>query len=243
MTEQTKDAIAERAERGKEILESQKATGDPGTAQPKERQERDLKSVADDIEKIQEQTRAETREGSAKRAEAHSGNHEVPPAERSPAYAGDQITAQAAAAAGHLSAARTALDTQLTSDARLTSDPRYERDQKVFEMGRTGQLGAVPPSEAEQAALAARAGVPGEAIDKLPDTTEEQVADDLRRLEEGKQRAANQTGPVYDEEGKVKPGRQESDKNTSKGQQFEPPEDEGTTPKEGDADYGSTVIR
>jgi len=116
-------------------------------------------------------------------------NHPTPPDQRSPATNAPAATSQLDSAAGAVQAARTAVTTQLISDKRLMSDPRYERDQRIYALGQQGKLGYVPPSDAEKAAMAARAGLPAEVVEKIPSTPSEQVSDDMKRLDHAEQRA------------------------------------------------------
>lgn len=208
MTDQTQDhssaqATKERAEIGKEILGAQVATGEPGQKQPAHDDPRlSASKTVEKLNEISKQFEAETYESSFARSQKGGNLNPVAPEDRTTVQRGPQILAGAATAAGAIGAARDALASQLTADARLTSDPRYERDQKVYELGQQGKLGLVPPTEAEQITAAAHAGAPPEAVDKLPTTPEEQVAQDMPRLEEAEKRAAS-VGTV------IPPGQQD----------------------------------
>lgn len=173
-----------RAEEGKEILGTQSAQGEPGQKQPAHDDPR--LSASKTVEKLNEITKdfeADTYESSLNRAQKSGNLNKVAPEDRT-IPRGPQVLAAAATAAGALGAARDAITTQLTSDARLTSDPRYERDQKVYELGQQGKLGLVPPTEAEVATSIARAGGDPEIAKLIPKTPEEQVAQDMPRLEQ-----------------------------------------------------------
>ncbi len=118
-------------------------------------------------------------------------NNPTPPEDRV-AGPGPAATAALDAASGAVAAAGANLQAQERSDALLKSDPRYERDQKVYEMGQTGKLGYVPLSPAEVAA----SGVSPEVLKELPKNAQEQADQDMGRLEQGEQRAAEATGTV-----------------------------------------------
>lgn len=193
--------IQDRAEAGKELLKASVATGEPGTPQPK--QNTDVRASAEETlkhaQKLIETGVAKTR-GPAATA---SDYHPIPAAERTGPATAPAATAQLDQALGAIGAARTAMTAQLTSDARIASDPRYERDQKVFALGQQGKLGAVPPSEAEKVAMAARTGIDPEAAKLAPSTSAEQVAQDMPRLA-----AAEKTGPL---DAVIKAGEQEGE--------------------------------
>ncbi len=196
-------AVKERAEQGKEIINSQFASGAPGQKQPAHDDPRvSAEKTVEQINNIQKQFQAEQIPSSAERAKKSGNYHPVPPEERSPAR-GPQTLAAADTAAGALGAARDAITSQLVADARIASDPRYERDQKVYELGATGKLGKIAPSEAEVAAALEKTGLSQEVADKIPKNAEEQVAQDMPRLE------AAEVAPTT-----IPPGVQElSDKN------------------------------
>jgi hypothetical protein len=126
-------------------------------------------------------------------------NNPTPPEDRV-AGPGPASTAALDAAAGAVAAAGANLQAQATADARLKSDPRYERDQKVYELGQAGKLGYVPPSPAAVAA----SGVKPEVLEELPKTPEEQVAQDMPRLEQAERKAAETSGAST-----VQPGEQD----------------------------------
>lgn len=182
-----------RAELGKEHLKTQKAQGEPGQKQP---EHKDTRVSAEDTVKMLndmiEKTAAPTKESSAKRSQSGgAGNNPIPPAERKeigPAAAPAATTA-ASTAAHMISAARDQLTSQLDADAKLTSDLRYERDQALYELQQQGKAGLIPPSEAEVAAAAVRAGTPPEVAEKIPATQEEQISDDMKRIKEAEERA------------------------------------------------------
>lgn len=209
-------AVKERAELGKEILGSRVAQGEPGTKQPPHDDPR--LSAAKTVEKLDEvvkQFESPVYESSLVRSQREGNLNSTPPHERS-IQRGPQVLAAAATAAGAIGAARDALTSQLEADARLVSDPRYERDQKVYELGQQGKLAFVPPTQAEQAVAAARAGAPPEVVDMLPTTPEEQVAQDMPRLQAAEKRAASVSAGV------VPPGQQDmADKNNGKTAQEE----------------------
>lgn len=206
----------ERAEAGKELLAQQRAQGAPGEKQPEHKDNRlSAEDTLKELDKLQEKIAVPTKESSAKRSQESGNPNPTPPQERKREYAGDQNLALANAAAQQVSGARTQLTAQLEADARLTSDPRYERDQKIFEMGRQGTLQYVPPSEAEAIAESARAGVPPEAAQAIPRTPEEQAADDMKRLEQAEKTAEQVRGSAAaaatraDEKGTIRPGQSE----------------------------------
>ena len=173
--------IKDRAEAGKDLMKASVAQGEPGTPQPK--QNTDVRASAQETlehaQKLIESSVAKTR-GPAATA---SDYHPIPAAERTGPSTAPAATAQLDQALGAIGTARTAMTTQLTSDARIASDPRYERDQKVFALGQQGKLGAVPPSDAEKVAMASRAGIDPEAAKLTPSTPAEQVEQDMPRLE------------------------------------------------------------
>lgn len=179
--------IKERAEKGREILKSRAAQGEPGQKQPahKDAAEEAQKTV-DELKSLQEKYGAETRPPSASQ---EVKNHPVPPHERKPGPA-PASTASIQAAAAALGAASAHIENQLIADARIASDPRYEQDQEKFEMGQAGTLAFVPPSEEELAAQAARAGVDPEIVKDVPKSPQEQVARDEPRLKQAKDTAA-----------------------------------------------------
>ena len=179
----------ERAEKGREILKSRAALGEPGTKQPAHKNPlEDAEVVLDELKGLQEKYGAETRGPSAGDVQ----NHPVPPAERTTAPVTGGGIAAAAAAVG---AARGQIENELVAEARLASDPRRERDQKMFEMGQRGELGFVPPSEAELAAAGAKLGSKGdEVIAAIPKSGKEQVDQDMPRLEEGERLASQAKG-------------------------------------------------
>jgi hypothetical protein len=200
MTEQRQDhasadATRERAQLGQEILGAQVATGEPGQKQPEHDDPRlSASKTVDTLNDMAKSFEADVYESSITRASKPGNLNPTAPEDRTP-QRGPQVLAGAATAAGAIGAARDALTTQLVADARLVSDPRYERDQKVFALGQQGRLGLVPPTEAEVITAASRAGTPPEAAEKLPTTPEEQVSQDMPRLEAAEKRAAsvNQT--------------------------------------------------
>lgn len=179
----------ERAEKGREILKSRAAQGEPGSKQPAHKNpSEDAEGVLDELKGLQEKHGAETRGPSA----GPTTNNPVPAHERTTAPVTGGGIAAAAAAIG---AARSQIENELIADARLASDPRRERDQKIFEMGQRGELGFVPPSEAELAAAGAKLGTKGEeVIAATPKTGAEQVDQDMPRLKEGERLAAQAKG-------------------------------------------------
>lgn len=204
-------AVKERAQKGKEILGATVATGEPGQKQPAHDDPRlSASKTVETLNDMAKSFEAETYDSSFNRSQKSGNLNPTAPEDRTAAR-GPQVLAGAATAAGAIGAARDALTTQLTADARLASDPRYERDQKVFELGQQGKLGLVPPTEAEVITSAARAGTPPEAADKIPTTPEEQVSQDMPRLEEAEKRAASVNQSL------VAPGTQDlADKNNGK---------------------------
>lgn len=180
------EAVKQRAEAGKEFLESQRASGEPGT--PNKHADETRASAEETLKQIDELTKKSEAPQRGPAATA-TDYHSVPAHERTTAQQAPASTSQLDSAALALGAARAAVTTQLQSDARLMSDPRYERDQKIYEMGKQGKLGMVPPSEAEKAAQAARVGLPPEVVEKIPSTPSEQVSDDMKRLQEAEKRS------------------------------------------------------
>lgn len=182
-------ATIERAEAGKEILGTRVATGEPGQKQPAHDDPRlSASKTVEKLDEIVKQFEAETYGPSDKRSRETGNLNKIPPHERSISR-GPQVLAAAATAAGAIGAARDHLTSQLEADARLVSDPRYERDQKVYELGVTGKLAGIEPSPAEAAAAAARAGLPPEVAELTPKSPEEQIAQDMPRLEKVEERA------------------------------------------------------
>jgi hypothetical protein len=183
-------AVRERAEIGQDILGATVARGEPGEKQPAHDDPR--LSASETVDKLGEIVKifeAEPYESSFARSQKPGNLNPVAPEDRTIAR-GPQILAAANVAAGAIGAARTALTTQLEADARLVSDPRYERDQKVFELGQTGKLAGIAPTDAEVAARLSAAGQDPDIADKLPKTGEEQVAQDMPRLAEAERRPA-----------------------------------------------------
>jgi hypothetical protein len=202
-------AVIERAQEGKEILGARVATGEPGQKQPKH-DDPNL-SASKTVEKLNDivkQFEAPTYGPSDKRAQESGNPHPVAPEDRS-IQGGDQVLQAAGTAAAAIGTARDHLTRQLEADARLVSDPRYERDQKVYELGVQGKLDGIAPAPAEAAAQAARAGLPPEVAELTPKTPEEQVAQDMPRLEEVEARPNANVAATQ-----VEPGKQDmADKN------------------------------
>jgi hypothetical protein len=209
-------AVRERAEMGREILGSRVAQGEPGQKQPAHDDPR--LSASKTVEKLNEmaqQFESPTYKSSFARSQEEGNLHPVPPEERTRSR-GPQVLAAAATAAGAIGAARDALALQLESDARLASDPRYERDQKVYDLGQAGKLPAITPTDAELAARVERAGMNPEIADKLPKTPEQQIAQDMPRLEELERRPAGVGSTL------IEAGQQDfADKNNGKTAQEE----------------------
>lgn len=177
--------IKERAEKGREILKSRAAQGEPGTKQPAHKAAiEEAKDTVAKLESLQEEMAVPTRGPSAGKTE----NHPIPAHERK-APLGPQATSSLQAAAGAIGAAKAHIETQLIADAKITGDPRWEQDQEKFEMGQRGELGFVPPSEAEAAKLPSG----------TPTTGAEQVAQDAPRLEKGREIVAQAKGGVEPE--------------------------------------------
>lgn len=141
--------------------------------------------VVSRIDSLREETQAETMKSSFQRAQESGNPHPVAPEDRLP-DSGPQNRAAIDAAAGHLEAARTAALTQDETEKRLKSDPRYERDQKVFELARTGAIANVPPSEAEIAAQ--NINLPEEVREAIPSSAAEQVDEDMQRIQEAERK-------------------------------------------------------
>lgn len=180
----TDEATNERVEKGREILKTRAAQGEPGTKQPAHKGPAlEAQEVVDELNALTEKHSAEARGPSAGGVQ----NHPVPPHERSTAPIGG---AGIQAAAGALAAARAHIENELISEARLASDPRRELDQKKFEMGQRGELGFVPPAPEELAAL----GLPPAVADEIPKTPAEQVARDMPRLQQAEETAKQVKG-------------------------------------------------
>ena len=157
----------ERAKLGEESLAKSRAQGKPGEKQPAYEDNR--VAIEDAIKQVDETLdtlKADTKKSSAERSKESGNPNPVPPEERTLEDTTQSLSG-VNAAAGHLSAARTAMTTQNETDALLRSDPRYERDLKVQELALAGKLGAVPQ--------------PGVM------TTEQQAEDDMKRLEAAEQ--------------------------------------------------------
>lgn len=164
----------------------------PGQKQPAHRSGSDL--LEEGVSRITEVTK--TFESEAKKPHSErtgADNNPTPPHERNMANAGPAATAALDSVAQSTRNAIESLRNHEESEARIKSDPRWERDQKVFEMGRAGKLGAVPPAEEEIAAMASRAGVPEEVIEAMPKTPEEQAARDMERLRAAEEKTATGT--------------------------------------------------
>lgn len=201
-------AVKERAELGKDILGARVARGEPGEKQPAHDDPRlSASKTVEKLDEIVKQFEGEVYGSSMERAKQTGNLNPVAPHERS-IQRGPMVLQAAATAAGAIGAARDALTTQLEADARLTSDPRYERDQKVYELGQQGKLGMVPPTQAEQAAAAARAGLPPEIAELTPKTAEEQVAEDMPRLAAA-ERAPNAAGAANVARTEIEAGKQD----------------------------------
>lgn len=218
MTDQAQDASSpqatrERAKQGEEILGARIARGEPGTKQPAHDDSRlSASKTVEVVNKMAKQFEAETMKSSDERAKATGNPHPIAPEDRLPTR-GPAILAAAGTAAAALGQARDAITLQLESDAQLTSDPRYERDQKVFEMGQRGKLGLVTPSETE---LAVQSG--DQAAAKI--TPEEQVADDMSRLEDAERR--DTAGAANVARTQIEAGKQDmADKNNGRTAQLE----------------------
>lgn len=121
--------------------------------------------------------------------------HTIPPEKRT-LPPGPQQLAQVDSAYHHASAAEASATMHERSQALIESDPRHERDQKVFELGKQGKLPLVPPTEAEKITLAARTGVPAEAASQIPSTPQEQVEQDMPRLEAAEAAAAERSAVI-----------------------------------------------
>jgi hypothetical protein len=198
------EATRQRAKEGQEMLGSRVAQGEPGQKQPAHDDPR--LSASKTVEKLNEIVKdfeAETYEASDKRSQSGGNLNPIPPHERSISR-GPQVLAAAATAAGAIGAARDSLTQQLEADARLVSDPRYERDQKVYELGVQGKLAGIAPAPAEAAAQVARTGLPPEIAKLVPKTPEEEVEQDMPRLEEVEERPQAGVAATL-----IEPGQQE----------------------------------
>lgn len=162
----------------------------PGEKQPAHSSPQEVaQGTVDALNQMREDLNVETYGPSSERAKQPGNLNPIPPHERSASQTGSATTTPAQIAAGHLAAATTAIETHQRTEQLLNSDPRRERDQKVYELGQTGKLGLVPPSEAEVKAMAERSGLSEEVADALPGSVEEQVADDMNRLHQAEERA------------------------------------------------------
>jgi len=176
-------AVRSRGELGREILGSTFAQGEPGQKQPEHADpRRSAEETVKQIEEIQGQFAGESYKSSAERSKAGGNINPIPPHERE-LPRGPAILAAADSAAGALGAARDHIVNQLTADARISADPRYERDQLVYKLGQEGKLAGIEPAPAEAAAAALKSGTPPEVLELVPKTAEEQVAQDMPRLE------------------------------------------------------------
>lgn len=192
-------AVMERAKMGEEILGARVARGEPGEKQPAHDDPRlSASKTVEKLDEIVKQFEAEVHGPSMERAKEGGNLHPIPPEDRK-IQRGPMVLQAAATAAGAIGAARDALATQLEADARLVSDPRYERDQKVYELGQMGKLQFVPPTEAEVITAASRSGTPEEALDRIPKTPQEQVAQDMPRLEAAEKRSVAAINPTVDQ--------------------------------------------
>jgi hypothetical protein len=202
----TAQATIQRAEEGKEILGSRVAQGEPGTKQPAHDDPRlSASKTVEKLDEIVKQFESKTYESSLERQKKKGNLNPVAPEDRT-IQRGPLVLQGAATAAGAIGAARDALAGQLEADARLTSDPRYERDQRVYELGQAGKLAGIRPTEAEAAAAVARAGLPPEVAELTPKTAEEQVAQDMPRLDEAERKPAGVSSTL------VEAGEQDSSK-------------------------------
>lgn len=216
--------------RGEQIIRDQQAKGEPGQKQPAHKDHRvRAEEAVKAIEEVEKKYAAETYGPSDERAKQPGNLNPIPPHERTLAR-GPQATAPIDAAAGHLSAARTAITQQYESEARLKSDPRHERDQKIYELGQQGKLGFVPPSEAEVAAQAAKSGLPPEVADRLPKTPQEQAEQDMVRLNKAEEisKEINPTIRLSEERAKISSGTSSKDS-----------KDQSSTASEDKKDYES----
>lgn len=179
----TKEKLAKSAKADENVNVATGARGKPGEKQPAHEPSTlqiDPK-MNEQLKKIEADLNVPTKESSAARSQKDGNDNETPPHERSIAnQLGTAADSLAVTAAGGIAAARANLEASATSEARLKSDPRYERDLKVLELAKQGKLGLVPPSESE---LLARSGDNVAAVEAIPHTPQEQVADDMRRLE------------------------------------------------------------
>ena len=188
ITENERDSIQKRAELGKGILEKNRAQGKPGTKQPvREDNPNENEETVSAINELLEGIAVPTKKSSAEKSKESGNLNETPPEERTLSQENIAKTQHLSAAAGHLAAAKVALETQAVSDARLLSDPRYERDQKILELAQTGKLGFVPPAPEEIAAQ--NATLPPAVLREMPKTVEEQVERDMERLNIAEERA------------------------------------------------------
>lgn len=189
----------------------------------------------------------ETYGPSSERAKTPGNLNPVPPQDRSPSP-GAAVRNPADIAAAHIAAATTAIDVHNRTEAILESDPRRERDQRVFELGQTGKLGLVPPTEAEVKAAAERSGLSEEVVDLIPKGPEEQIADDMERLDKAEERsAAGVTGTAATPLGSPRPvsgGITPQTNTPDRGSAVKPAEQEmGTPPNNLQAarDAGKTI--
>jgi len=197
--------VKERGEQGRKFAMSG-AQGEPGEKQPDPMSTTaSAQETLDQLQKTVEAVQAPTRGPSAGETE----NHPVPAHERKMPL-GPAATQALDQAAGGITSARAALTNQLASDARITADPRYERDQMVYKLGAEGKLAGIAPSEAEAAAGAVRAGITPEVAEKIPKNAEEQVSEDMERLEEAEKKpsstgVASASGPGAQDQAGAQP--------------------------------------
>lgn len=196
--EDTDENTKLKKEVGEQLIRSGTAQGAPGEKQPAHIGPQEALELAPKYltsEMIEESLKP--RESSAARSQRPGNEFHIPPHERTISDL-DRTTSLGATAAHMLAGAVSQAQSDATAQARLESDPRYERDLKVLELGKRGKLGAVPPTDAEVAANAERTGLSADVAEKIPTTAEEQVAQDMPRLEAAERAITNvpTTAPI-----------------------------------------------
>ena len=185
-TEKKEDKKQEQKEVEKKDKKQEKNQDDS-----KQKRNEENKEMIKKLDELQTTHSEEPRASAAARFESKSGNNPTPPEERTQAES--FATTASSSVGGAIAGAKAILEREIETQKRIESDPRYERDQKIFELAQTGKLSLVAPSEAEKAATLARSGLSEEAQEKIPKTAEEQVAEDMERLNAAEKKAADMT--------------------------------------------------
>jgi hypothetical protein len=221
----------DKVEQGRELIREGTAQGQPGEKQPPHPSAQDILERAPEYLKLsQNDVTLKAKDSSAARSQRPGNDYPVPPQDRKPDPTGQ--TSLAVTAASALAAAANAASVDATTEARLASDPRRQRDLRLLEVQQQGKTALIPPHPAEVAANLQRAGVSPEVAELIPKTPEEQVAQDMPRLEE----AANALPPVAQPgedqiEGVNNLDRMRNEGANVGGDSLRPPEEETEAPK------------